>query len=126
MASFRLASAFARGAGPYVGWLELVGTLEGLLTGERGRELLARDGLLLVMMIMFGRVYGAVMAALIFALCTWTKLPFMQSIVFTIVMLAVLGLARRQILAFTSRITERAAAIQVRLRSRFARKPAER
>src|SRR5205085_9426 len=81
-------------------------------------------GLILVMMIMFGRVYGAIMAALIFAICTWTKLPFMQSIIFTIVMLAVLGLARPQILAFTSRITERAAAMQARLMARFARKPA--
>jgi len=77
------------------------------------------------MMIMFGRVYGAIMAALIFAICTWTKLPFMQSIVFTLVMLAVLGLARPQILAVTSRITERAAAAQKSLRARLPRKPAE-
>ena len=83
-------------------------------------------GLILVMMIMFGRVYGAIMAALIFAICTWTKLPFMQSIVFTLVMLAVLGLARPQILAVTSRITERAAAAQKSLRARLPRKPAER
>ncbi|TMJ05375.1 MAG: branched-chain amino acid ABC transporter permease [Alphaproteobacteria bacterium] len=83
-------------------------------------------GLILVMMIMFGRVYGAIMAALIFAICTWTRLPFMQSIVFTLVVLAVLGIARPQILAVTSRITERAAAIQTRLRARLARKPAER
>jgi branched-chain amino acid transport system permease protein len=82
-------------------------------------------GLILVMMIMFGRVYGAIMAALIFAICTWTKLPFMQSIVFTLVMLAVLGLARPQILAVTSRITERAAAAQKSLRARLPRKPAE-
>jgi hypothetical protein len=80
-------------------------------------------GLILVMMIMFGRVYGAIMAALIFAICTWTKLPFMQSIIFTIVMLAVLGLARPQILAFTTRITEHAAAIQARFTSQFTRKP---
>src|SRR2546430_8605423 len=33
MASFRLASAFARAAGPYLGWLDAVGVLEGLLTG---------------------------------------------------------------------------------------------
>ena len=82
-------------------------------------------GLILVMMIMFGRVYGAIMAALIFAICTWTKLPFMQSIVFTLVMLAVLGLARPQILAVTSRITERAVAAQKSLRARLPRKPAE-
>jgi branched-chain amino acid transport system permease protein len=82
-------------------------------------------GLILVMMIMFGRVYGAIMAALIFAICTWTKLPFMQSIVFTLVMLAVLGLARPQILAVTSRITEGAAAAQKSLRARLPRKPAE-
>jgi branched-chain amino acid transport system permease protein len=78
-------------------------------------------GLILVMMIMFGRVYGAVMAALIFAICTWTKLPFMHSIVFTLVMLAVLGLARPQILAFTSRITERAVAVRKSLKARLPR-----
>jgi branched-chain amino acid transport system permease protein len=81
-------------------------------------------GLILVMMIMFGRVYGAVMAALIFAICTWTSLPFLHGIVFTLVVLAVLGLARPQILAFTSRITERAAVVQAWLMSRLARKPA--
>ena len=48
-------------------------------------------GLVLVMMIMFGRVYGAVIATLIFALCTATKLPFMQSIIFTVVLVLVLG-----------------------------------
>ena len=45
-------------------------------------------GLVLVMMIMFGRVYGAVIATLIFAICTATKLPFMQSIIFTVVLVA--------------------------------------
>ncbi len=65
-------------------------------------------GLMLVMMIMFGRVYGAAMAALIFAICTWTKLPFMHSIVFTLALLFVLGIARPQVLKFTSAITERA------------------
>ena len=42
-------------------------------------------GLVLVMMIMFGRVYGAVIATPIFAICMVTKLPFMQSIIFTVV-----------------------------------------
>ena len=54
------------------------------------------------------------------------SLPFLHGIVFTLAVLAVLGLARPQILAFTSRITERAAAIQARLLSRLARKPAGR
>lgn len=80
-------------------------------------------GLILVMMIMFGRVYGAAMAALIFAICTWTKLPFMHSIVFTLAVLFVLGIARPHVLAFTSAITERAAALQAQLRTRFAREP---
>ena len=69
-------------------------------------------GLVLVMIILFGRVYGAVMAALIFAICTVTKLPFMHSIVFTLAVVAVLGLARPHILQFTSAITERAVAVQ--------------
>jgi branched-chain amino acid transport system permease protein len=51
-------------------------------------------GLVLVTMIMFGRVYGAVIAALIFAFCTVTKLPFMQSIIFTVVLVLVLGVVR--------------------------------
>ena len=79
-------------------------------------------GLALVMMILFGRVYGAVMAALIFAICTIAKLPFMQSIIFTVAVMATLGIARPHILKFTSAITERAVAAQIRLKARFARK----
>jgi branched-chain amino acid transport system permease protein len=79
-------------------------------------------GLALVMMILFGRVYGAVIATLIFAICTVLDLPFMHSIVFTVVLVAVLGLARPQILAFTAKITERADALQRRLKIRFARR----
>ena len=48
---------------------------------------------MLVMMILFGRVYGAAMATIIFAICTATKLPFMQSIVFTVAMVAVQALS---------------------------------
>jgi len=40
MASFRLASAFSRTAGPLFGWLNLVAALESLLTGEGGRKCL--------------------------------------------------------------------------------------
>jgi branched-chain amino acid transport system permease protein len=75
-------------------------------------------GLVLVMMILFGRVYGAVMAALIYAICTVLKLPFMQSIIFTIAVVAVLGLARAPIMVFTSKITERAVAAQAGLAAR--------
>jgi len=78
-------------------------------------------GLILVMMIMFGRVYGAALAAAIFALCTWTQLPFMHGIAFTLVVLFVLGIARPQIMATTSRITERAAALQRSLNARLPR-----
>jgi hypothetical protein len=74
-----------------------------------------------VMMILFGRVYGAAMAAIIFAICTATKLPFMQSIVFTVVMVAALGLARPHIMEFTAKITERAVAVQRAVKARFAR-----
>ena len=79
-------------------------------------------GLMLVMMIMFGRVYGAIIATAIFAVCTVAKLPFMHSIIFTVVLVATLGLARPHILKFTSRITERAVAVQKNLKARFARK----
>jgi branched-chain amino acid transport system permease protein len=79
-------------------------------------------GLGLVMMIMFGRVYGAVIATVIFAICMLTNLPFMQQIVFTIVVVAVLGLARAEILRFTSGMTERAVAAQKQLKARFTRK----
>jgi branched-chain amino acid transport system permease protein len=80
-------------------------------------------GLVLVTMIMFGRVYGAAIAALIFAVCMWTKLPFMHSIVFTVGILLVLGIARPHILLVTSAITERATAVQTALRARLTRKP---
>ena len=79
-------------------------------------------GLMLVMMILFGRVYGAVMAALIFAVCTVAKLPFMQSIIFTVVVVMTLGLARPHVLKLTSAITERAVTLQAGLKARFARK----
>jgi branched-chain amino acid transport system permease protein len=75
-------------------------------------------GLVLVLMIMFGRVYGAVIATLIFALCTATKLPFMQSIIFTVVLVLVLGVVRPQILKVTSAITERAVSLLGRMRKR--------
>ena len=51
-ASFRLASAFARAAGPYLGWLGAVELLEDLLTGEQGRALLAPDARLPVVMVL--------------------------------------------------------------------------
>jgi len=78
-------------------------------------------GLGLVMMILFGRVYGTVIATAIFAICIVTKISFMHSIVFTIVVVAVLGLARPHILAFTSRITERAVAVQKSFKARLPR-----
>jgi hypothetical protein len=70
-------------------------------------------------MIMFGRVYGAAIAAVIFAACTALKLDFMHSITITVVVVAVLGIARPHVMAFTSKITERALA----LKSRMARQP---
>ena len=78
-------------------------------------------GLLLVMMILFGRVYGAVMAALIYTICAVLKLPFMESIIFTVAVVAVLGLLRAPILVFTSKITERAVAMQASLAARLRR-----
>ncbi|MEA2876542.1 MAG: branched-chain amino acid transport system permease protein, partial [Hyphomicrobiales bacterium] len=80
-------------------------------------------GLGLVMMIMFGRVYGAVIATVIFAICMLTNLPFMHQILFTLVVVAVLGLARPDVLRFTSAITERAVAVQKKLKARFTRQP---
>ena len=80
-------------------------------------------GLGLVMMIMFGRVYGAVIATVIFAICMVTKLPFMLQILFTLVVVAVLGLARPHILRVTSAITERAVVMQKKLKARFTRQP---
>jgi len=79
-------------------------------------------GLALVMMILFGRVYGAIIAAVIFGICTALKLDFMHSIVFTVVLVLVLGIARPRILPFTAKITERANALQRSARARFTRK----
>ena len=82
-------------------------------------------GLALVMMILFGRVYGAIIAAAIFAFCTVLQLPFLHSIVVTVLLVLVLGLARPSILLFTAKITERANVLQRSLRARFARKTGE-
>lgn len=78
-------------------------------------------GLVLVMMILFGRVYGAALAALIFVFCTALKLSFMQSIILTVVVTLALGLARPHVLKVTSAITERAAALYRGFRARFSR-----
>jgi Na+/alanine symporter len=48
--------------------------------------------------------------------------PFMQAIIFTILTVAVLGIARPHILKVTSAITERAVGMQKSLQARFARK----
>jgi ABC-type uncharacterized transport system permease subunit len=76
-------------------------------------------GLALVMMILFGRIYGAIIAAAIFGICTMLQLPFMSSIVFTVALVLVLGIARPQILPFMAKITERASALQRGVRARF-------
>jgi hypothetical protein len=78
---------------------------------------------MLVMMIMFGRVYGAIIAAAIFGVCTVLKLGFMHSIIFTVALVLVLGIARPHILPFTAKITERANALLRSARARLARKP---
>ena len=76
-------------------------------------------GLVLVMMIMFGRVYGAVIAAFIFGVCTALQLPFMHSIVFTVVLVAVLGIARPHILPVMTKFTERADALRRNVKARL-------
>jgi hypothetical protein len=52
MASHRLAKAFAQAAGPYLGWLNAVGVLEDLLTGDRGRAALPHEALFPVAMVL--------------------------------------------------------------------------
>jgi branched-chain amino acid transport system permease protein len=79
-------------------------------------------GLVLVMMILFGRIYGAIIATAIYVICIATKMSFMASIIFTIVVVGALGLLRPQVLVITSRITERAVAAQNGLKARFARR----
>jgi branched-chain amino acid transport system permease protein len=81
-------------------------------------------GLLLVMMILFGRVYGAVIAVAIYVICIATKISFMQSIIFTVIVVMILGLVRPQILRITSKITEGAVATRNGLMARFSRKAA--
>lgn len=55
-------------------------------------------GLALVMMVLFGRVYGAVIAAIIFGLCSaatlWLRFSFLESIVFTVLVTLALGVVR--------------------------------
>jgi branched-chain amino acid transport system permease protein len=79
-------------------------------------------GLALVMMIMFGRVYGAIIAAVIFGVCTVLQLNFLHSILVTIALVLVLGIARPRILPFTANITERANSLQRSIRARLGRK----
>jgi hypothetical protein len=74
------------------------------------------------MMIMFGRVYGAVIATTIYAICMLAKLPFMQAIILTVATVAVLGLVRPHVLKVTSAITERAVGLQKSLQARFTRR----
>jgi hypothetical protein len=51
-ASYRLASVFARIAGPLLGWLNLVEALELILTGEKGRDSLERRCQFVVTMVL--------------------------------------------------------------------------
>ena len=75
------------------------------------------------MMIMFGRVYGATIAAVIFGICTALQLDFLHSIVVTVLLVLVLGIARPHIVPYTAKMTERANALQRGISARFARKP---
>ena len=59
LASYRLASAFARAFGPFLGWLNLVSVLEGLLNGEKGRAFLAREAQLPVAIVLDRAAEGA-------------------------------------------------------------------
>ncbi len=77
-------------------------------------------GLVLVMMILFGRVYGAAMAAIIYVVCLALKLSFMQSIIVTVIALAALGLVAR-ILQVTAKITDRAKAALGGVKAMFGR-----
>ena len=76
-------------------------------------------------MILFGRVYGAIIAAVIFAFCTLLQLPFLHSIVVTVALILVLGIARPHILQFTAKITERANSLRRNMGARVARKSGE-
>jgi branched-chain amino acid transport system permease protein len=68
-------------------------------------------GLGLVMMVLFGRVYGAVMAAAIFMICSaatfWLRLSFLESIVFTVLATLALGLARNHIVKWFASVEQR-------------------
>ena len=64
-------------------------------------------GLGLVMMVLFGRVYGAIIAAIIFGLSSamslWLNFSFLHIIVFTVTVTLLLGIVRAPLLkAFTS------------------------
>jgi hypothetical protein len=58
-ASFRLVSEFARSAGPYLGWLSVVETLEALLTGKEGLASVSVPAHVLVALTLDGLAEGA-------------------------------------------------------------------
>jgi branched-chain amino acid transport system permease protein len=63
-------------------------------------------GLLLVMMVLFGRVYGAIIAASIFVIPRWLSLSFTTTIIFTVGVTLTLGFFSKHILKWITALEQ--------------------
>jgi branched-chain amino acid transport system permease protein len=65
-------------------------------------------GLVLVMMVLFGRIYGGIIAALVFGLAYWLDLTSMKSFIVTTLVVLALGLARPLLMQVKSQVEKAA------------------
>jgi hypothetical protein len=72
-------------------------------------------GLVLVMIVMYGRIYGGVIAALIIALTLWLDLSTMTSFIVTAGIVLALGLARDVLMSRISSLEQRVVGLLRRL-----------
>jgi hypothetical protein len=75
-------------------------------------------GFVLIMMVLFGRVYGGILAALIIAVTIWFKLDTGTSLVITAATLLVLGVVREPLVKWIGSRWQRAVAAMRRTRAR--------
>jgi branched-chain amino acid transport system permease protein len=74
-------------------------------------------GFVLIMMVLFGRVYGGILAGLIIAVTIWFKLDTGTSLVITAATLLVLGVVREPLVKWTGARWQRAVAAMRRMRA---------
>jgi len=102
----------------------LIGALIYRLAQDYLSELSARYwqywiGFVLIMMVLFGRVYGGILAALIIGATIWLKLETGTSFALTAVTLLVLGLVREPIVKWLALREQQVVAAVRRMRARM-------